>query len=420
MVSSPITYVAGAALFIAFLALIIAIVAETTVSKNTTDKAITSSVLSGFSSKSGELSANDSILSAIEKLNGNETMAEISVKEANGFGNAIGPELTLTVTPIGLLKGNGVAIESASSNDITGQLLTGYVSGAGTVAPTDSILEAFNKLNGNSESGVSVAAANGFGATSGTTLTMTVTPVGLLKSNGTAVSAATASDITGQLITGYVSGAGTVSATDSILEAINKLNGNTSLYVKSDGSTAITGDLNCTTKQVLVADGQPCSSGKFVVSYPDFNATTTETSMLATGTKGSQTYAINSVSAGFVLRFRSFLFIGNLDAGRSFTLRLKNTTNTLITHVYTPLLTIVNEPCYFEVESTVFQGFVTYSVSRIYRDNQPVSMATGAGNWLYTTTAEMVDVTIQLENALDGIALQSAYFESLFQGIGGV
>lgn len=49
---------------------------------------------------------------------------------------------------------------------------------------------------------------------------------GIVKSNGTTISACTDSDITGKLLTGYSSGAGTVAATDSILTAINKLNGN--------------------------------------------------------------------------------------------------------------------------------------------------------------------------------------------------
>lgn len=45
--------------------------------------------------------------------------------------------------------------------------------------------------------------------------------------NVTATIAATT--VTGKLITGYVSGAGVVAASDTILQAINKLNGNTAL-----------------------------------------------------------------------------------------------------------------------------------------------------------------------------------------------
>lgn len=45
--------------------------------------------------------------------------------------------------------GVGSQAASISATTVTGKLLTGYVSGAGTVAATDTILQAFNKLNGN-------------------------------------------------------------------------------------------------------------------------------------------------------------------------------------------------------------------------------------------------------------------------------
>lgn len=81
----------------------------------------------------------------------------------------------------------------------------------------------------------SVVAANGFGAAAGPALTLTVTPTGLLKSNGTAISAATAADVTGQLLTGFVSGAGVLSDADSLLVAMNKLDGNDALALLKTG-----------------------------------------------------------------------------------------------------------------------------------------------------------------------------------------
>jgi hypothetical protein len=45
--------------------------------------------------------------------------------------------------------GSGSQAASIASTVVTGKLLTGYSSGAGTVAATDTILQAFNKLNGN-------------------------------------------------------------------------------------------------------------------------------------------------------------------------------------------------------------------------------------------------------------------------------
>lgn len=52
-----------------------------------------------------------------------------------------------------------------------------------------------------------------------------------------ATAAFTAAAVTGKLITGYTSGAGTVAATDTILEAIQKLNGNSVLKANSASPT---------------------------------------------------------------------------------------------------------------------------------------------------------------------------------------
>ena len=61
-----------------------------------------------------------------------------------------------------------------------------------------------------------------------------------------------ASVVTGKLITGFVSGAGTVAATDTILQAINKLNGNDGLRAPL-ASPTFTGDVNSSTGNVLIS-----------------------------------------------------------------------------------------------------------------------------------------------------------------------
>ena len=78
---------------------------------------------------------------------------------------------------------------------VRGSVLTGYSSGAGTVAATDTVLQAINKLNGNTA----------------------------LKLDS---SAFTDTAVTGKLLTGFSAGAGTVADTDSILQAFNKIVGN--------------------------------------------------------------------------------------------------------------------------------------------------------------------------------------------------
>jgi len=53
-----------------------------------------------------------------------------------------------------------------------------------------------------------------------------------------------------KLLTGFTSGAGTVSSSDSILSAIQKIDGNEALDVRLDGSRTMTGDLNLGTHKV--------------------------------------------------------------------------------------------------------------------------------------------------------------------------
>ena len=83
--------------------------------------------------------------------------------------------------------------------------------------------------------------------------------------SATAISATT---VTGKALTGYVSGAGTVSATDTILSAINKLNGNVGLKANLASPTftgtvtlgqAPTSDLHAATKAYV--DGQVAVGG---------------------------------------------------------------------------------------------------------------------------------------------------------------
>lgn len=104
------------------------------------------------------------------------TVTSVSVVSANGFAGTVAnptttPAITLTTTITGILKGNGTAISAATDADITGKLLTGYVSGAGTVAATDSILQAIQKLNGNIG-----ALVTGVSSVSNSDGTLTITP----------------------------------------------------------------------------------------------------------------------------------------------------------------------------------------------------------------------------------------------------
>ncbi len=103
------------------------------------------------------------------------TVTTASVITGNGFAGTVAnpttaPAITLTTSVTGIIKGNGTALSAAAASDITGQVLTGYVSGAGIVAATDTILQAVNKLNGNDALKQTLAAKDATGGYAGLTL----------------------------------------------------------------------------------------------------------------------------------------------------------------------------------------------------------------------------------------------------------
>ncbi len=106
------------------------------------------------------------------------------------------------VTPSGGFTMTVAGVATLSNAEVIAKVLTAYASGAGTVSATDTILQAIQKLNGNAVAIKSTADA--------------------------ALPSASFTDaaVTSKLITGYSSGAGTISASDTVLQAINKLNGN--------------------------------------------------------------------------------------------------------------------------------------------------------------------------------------------------
>ncbi len=103
---------------------------------------------------------------------------------------------------VGAITAPSWSLVNAGNASVTGALLTGYVSGAGTVGATDTLLVGINKLNGNQVLSKATADA--------------------------ALPSASFTDaaVTAKLITGYSSSAGSVAGTDTILVALNKLNGN--------------------------------------------------------------------------------------------------------------------------------------------------------------------------------------------------
>ena len=194
-------------------------------------------------------------------FNGKGIVNSVSVTSANGFaGTSSGgatPALTLSTTITGLLQGNGTAISAATTGSLTDAGTdgitvgngSGAVLGSGTtisqhVADTthngylsSTDWNTFNGKGSGTVTAVSVASSNGFagsssgGATPALTLSTSIT--GIIKGNGTAISAATAgtdySAGTNALATGILKSTTTTGAlTIAVAGDFPTLNQNTS------------------------------------------------------------------------------------------------------------------------------------------------------------------------------------------------
>ena len=176
--------------------------------------------LTGYVSNTGALSSSDTILTAIEKLNGNIATAvgggitSVAIANSNGFaGNSSGgntPTITLTTSVNGLLKGNGSAISAAVAG-------VDYVAVGGSISTATTV------------SGTAQPNITSLGTLTGLTVTSPI--VGSVTGNARTVTngiyTTTVNDaVLASTLTGYASSTGAISSTDTILSAINKLSGN--------------------------------------------------------------------------------------------------------------------------------------------------------------------------------------------------
>ena len=261
---------------------------------------------------------------------GTGSFAATVITNANLTGGVTSVCNAATVVTNANLTGDVTSVGNATTltnAPVIAKVLTGYTSGAGTVAATDSILQAIQKLNGNDATNAnltgvitsvgnatSIASQTGTGSkfvvdTSPTLVTPALgTPSALVGTNitGTA-SGLTAGNVTtnanltgdvtsvgnattltnapviAKVLTGYVSGAGTVAATDSILQAIQKLNGN-------DATNAnLTGVITSVGNATSIAS-QTGTGSTFVVSTsPTITSPTLSAPVLGTPTSGTLT-----------------------------------------------------------------------------------------------------------------------------------
>jgi hypothetical protein len=191
------------------------------------------------------------------------TASKVLVSDGSGFVSAS----TVSTTTLGFLDATSSIQTQLNGKQATGNYITALTSDVSASGP-GSAAATVNSVGGSSAANIhsaellanaatalntasailkrdgsgQVAATTFTGALAGnaTTATTATNFSGSLSGDVTGTQSSTAiaaSTVTGKLITGFVSGSGTVSATDTILQAINKLDGNNGLKLSLSGGT---------------------------------------------------------------------------------------------------------------------------------------------------------------------------------------
>ena len=237
----------------------------------------------------------------------------ISIASSNGFAGTssggLNPVLTLNTTVTGILKGNGTAISAAVSGTDYAPATSGtsilYGNGAGgfsNVTIGSGVTFSAGTLSATGSGGtitsISVVSANGFAGTSsgGTTpaLTLSTSITGVLYGNGTAISAATGSQI--------VSVIGTIAVTNAT-NATNLLGGAT-------GSIPYQSATNTTTFLAAGSNGQIIRQVGGVPTWGT-DYTGTVTSVSGSGTVNGITLTGTVTSSGSLTLGGTLSGIGN-------------------------------------------------------------------------------------------------------------
>lgn len=193
----------------------------TAITVTLTNASVTGQALTGYTAGSNTaLAATDTILAAFGKVQG-----QINARLT---GNQ-------TITLSGEATGSGATSISVAltTSAVTGKALTGYTAGSNTaLAATDTILAAFGKVQGQLNARL----------TANQTITLSGGATG---SGTTAITVAlNNASVTGQALTGYAVGANTaLSATDTILQAFQKLQGQVNARLTGNQTITLSGDV---------------------------------------------------------------------------------------------------------------------------------------------------------------------------------
>ena len=241
-------------------------------------------------------------------------------------------------------SGQSGTVNTIASNISAGTNIT--FSGSGTlsspyvISSTSTASTAFSAITGSTNTtaamfvgtGASLA-TSGSGTIAATTVVTNANLTGDVTSVGNATTLTNA-PVIAKVLTGYVSGAGTVAATDSILQAIQKLNGNTAALVTGVSSvfgrigavTAQTGDYTAT----QVGLGNVTNDAQTKAAIVPNTAPTA--GQILVGNAGGTAYAPISVSGAFTIASTGAATIATPG---TLTVASTNSTATAHTHAIT-------------------------------------------------------------------------------------
>lgn len=154
----------------------------------------------------------------------------------NVTGNASGSAASFTGSLVGDVTGTQGAT-AISAATVTGKLITGFVSGAGVVAATDTILQAFNKIVGNIAAKAPLASPVFTGDVNASTGNVLISTIG----KGLSVKTGTNAKIgTAVLVAGTVTVANTAVTANSRIFLTSNTDGGTPGWLRVSAKTAAT------------------------------------------------------------------------------------------------------------------------------------------------------------------------------------
>jgi hypothetical protein len=277
--------------------------------------------LTGYTSASGTVAATDNIVTAIGKLNGNDALkAPLASPTFTGVVTApsftstaptgTAPFVVTSTTAVANLSIGGNAATATTANNVSG---TVAVANGGTGATTAA--GALTNLGAQSAANLSTSMTTDAASTTKYPAVKTIkdyvdaaaapdattTATGKIQLAGDLAGTAASPTVTnaaviGKVLTGYTSASGTVAATDNIVTAIGKLNGNDALKAplasptftgdaKAETATAGDNDTSLATT-AFVANAVSTGVTKIITKSTNYTATTNDYTILCDATTG--------------------------------------------------------------------------------------------------------------------------------------